>query len=104
MATEKMETSAQALGKKIWKLECELLHRYTSIGKGILELAESEAREVNRLVDEIIEMRQQLSEAKGELECSACMAHNVADSKFCNRCGAALFTKKNEKEKKHDNE
>ena len=52
--------------KDLSKMEDNLYEHYCEIGKRILETAEQENKKVNRLVDQIIETRQKLSEVKKE--------------------------------------
>lgn len=87
----------RADSKKIANLE-ELLIRkeislqelYSQIGKSIMEIAISERENVDKLVDEIIEIRRQTAAARRDIECPLCTAQNQADSRFCRKCGAPL--------------
>lgn len=45
---------------RVEKIETELNNIYCEIGKATLEIAEVEGKKVNRLVDEIISIKQEL--------------------------------------------
>lgn len=59
MSTETKKKAA--LETRLHELECELQRSYSDIGKAILEVTEAGAREVNALVDRIIEVKKALS-------------------------------------------
>ncbi|MDL2214098.1 zinc ribbon domain-containing protein [Clostridia bacterium OttesenSCG-928-O13] len=80
------------------KLEGELQGRYRDMGKGLLELADQEQREIDRLVDEIVKTRKKLTRARHEIQCDECTAFNPPDSRYCRRCGAKLPMADNKKE------
>lgn len=101
MTTEEHEKQIARMEEELNLLESTLQRKYTDIGKSILELAESEKNEVNRLVEQIIDTKQKLSNVKGEIPCDGCMARNAPDSQFCKRCGKPLPTKN---DKENDNE
>lgn len=90
MAAKRDSNEIEQLEQRLSGLECALEEKYSRIGRDILELAESECRQVGLLVDEIIELRRQLSKARGELRCPECMSVNSCDSRYCRHCGRPL--------------
>lgn len=71
--------------------EQELQVRYCQLGKELLDFAESEQPGINLLVDELISLRHELSQARNEHPCPACDIYNSTDSNYCKRCGTALI-------------
>lgn len=67
-----------------------LTQRYCALGKTLLDMMESEEPAINRLSDEIVSLRKQLSEARGEIVCGVCLTHNPPENRFCRFCGAFL--------------
>lgn len=80
---ERMETRLDSMQRKLQQQYCET-------GKAVLEIADNEQKEINNIVDEMITLRRQLAEAKGELQCPECMAYNGMESRYCSRCGQLL--------------
>jgi uncharacterized paraquat-inducible protein A len=72
------------------EMETALTDRYCSVGKQLLEVAEREDREINQLVDRIIETRKQLSALQRSVQCRSCLSMNSSDSVYCSHCGAKL--------------
>lgn len=97
------EDSVTEIEARLNRLEHALQDKYSSIGKGVLALAERRNKEVNDLVDQIIETKTELSKIRGELSCGKCMSTNAPDSRFCKKCGAPLPQKNDEKENQHGN-
>ena len=80
----------QRLEASLCEMEAALNEHYRDIGKSLLEFAEKEDREINQLVDQIIETRRQLTALQGQVLCPACLAYNDPVSRYCSRCGAKL--------------
>lgn len=100
------ETERSAIHKmeeELTIMEARLQTHYSQMGKSMLELAGSEQRAVNRLVDEIIKKKKTLSEARQEKQCPDCMVYNGSDSRFCRQCGKRL-PEIDEKETNHGTE
>lgn len=92
--SENAEKTAELtqLEEVLAKKEYELWALYCQMGKHILEIATAEQKNVDSLVDEIIEQRKKIGVVKHVVVCSKCMTHNTADSSYCRRCGALLTT------------
>ena len=90
MTPHKSDDPIVSMEQALSRLEADLQVRYSNMGKRLLELAEQEQREVNRLVDDMISIRKKLANAKHEIQCDHCLAFNAADSKYCKRCGAKI--------------
>jgi predicted DNA-binding ribbon-helix-helix protein len=71
-------------------MESALSEHYCSLGKQMLEVAEREDREINQLVDQIIETRKQLSELQQTIQCPVCHSRNSKTSQYCSHCGNKL--------------
>jgi hypothetical protein len=54
--------NVQKLERDLNKMEATLNEHYCNVGKQLLEMAEQEDREINNLVDKIIEIKKQLYE------------------------------------------
>ena len=72
------------------ELEEQLETSYVELGRAFLELAETEGRQIDRLVDEIIEKKQLLLEKGGDsvepcCQCPACLKN--AHDRYCRHCG-----------------
>lgn len=80
----------EELEQSLRRLECDLQAYYQEAGKNLLEVADQQQKEVNKLVDNIILTRKQLSIARHEIECDDCLAFNPADARYCKRCGKKL--------------
>lgn len=76
--------------RELRKMEHNLYEKYCEVGKGILEKAEQESKNINSIVDQIIETRRKLVELKLEKNCPTCEAFNDHNSIYCKRCGARL--------------
>jgi lipopolysaccharide biosynthesis glycosyltransferase len=72
------------------ELEANLTDHYCSLGKQILEVAEREDREINQLVDQIVEVKKQLSALQQTVQCPKCLFMNSSDSRYCSHCGNKL--------------
>jgi ribosomal protein L40E len=73
----------EALARK----EHRLQELYCQMGKSILEIADSEKKTIDALVDDIIETRKKIVAIKHDIQCQECMTYNPDDSKYCRRCG-----------------
>lgn len=95
LATDNGGTATQEqirqMEQELSKMEYKLYEEYCEVGKVILEKAERENRKINCLVDQIIETRRKLAEAKQEKCCPECAGSNDHNSLYCNRCGARLL-------------
>lgn len=80
----------EKLEQSLRRMEHELQNHYQEMGKTILEVADQQQKEVNKLVDDIILTRTQLSLAREEIECDDCLAFNPLDARYCKRCGKKL--------------
>ena len=80
----------EKLEQSLRRMEHDLQTHYQEMGKTILEVADQRQKEVNKLVDEMIEMQKKLSKARHEIECDACLAFNPLDARYCKRCGKKL--------------
>jgi hypothetical protein len=72
------------------KMETTLNVHYCNIGKQLLEMAEREDKEINNLVDKIIETKKQLYELHQMVQCPSCLWKNRSDSRYCSYCGNEL--------------
>lgn len=90
MEHDAQNNEIETLEKTLNQLEHELQAHYSDMGKSLLELAGHEQKEVNRLVDDIIAARRQLSAVRHEVECPACTALNTPDARYCKHCGQRL--------------
>ncbi len=83
------------------RLEVDLQERYCRMGKELLEIADSEQRAINNLVDQIIKIKKALAVVNSEIECPQCMAHNASDSSYCKHCGQPLDGENIKEDKKN---
>ena len=63
--------SDRGLTKQLDHMEQELLEKFCDVGKFVLEKIEKENREIDQLVDQVIEVKKELSRVKGEIRCPA---------------------------------
>jgi hypothetical protein len=87
---EDRQANVQRLEHDLNEMEATLVDRYCSLGKQLLEVAEREDREINQLVDQIIEARKQLSQLRQTVLCPVCCARNSNASQYCSHCGSKL--------------
>lgn len=80
----------RCLEQSLSEMEAQLNEHYCDIGKSLLELAEKEDKEINHLVDQIIETRKQISILQKQVRCPNCLSYNTPDSHFCSHCGMKL--------------
>ena len=80
----------QRLEPSLSEMEAALNEHYCDVGKSLLELAEKEDKEINQLVDQIIETRRQLTALQKQVRCPSCLSYNDSDSRYCNHCGTKL--------------
>lgn len=80
----------QRLEQSLGEMEAALNEHYCDIGKSLLELAEKEDKEINQLVDRIIETRRQITALQKKARCPVCLTYNSADSRYCSHCGKKL--------------
>jgi hypothetical protein len=71
-------------------MEATLNEHYCNVGKQLLEMAEQEDREINNLVDKIIEIKKQLYELDRTVQCPSCLLMNSSESRYCSHCGNEL--------------
>ncbi|MDL2217297.1 hypothetical protein LJC27_01395 [Christensenellaceae bacterium OttesenSCG-928-M15] len=92
----------EELEEKLTKLEVTINVHYCELGKNLLDLVEMEQRAINRMVDEMIDIRKKLVTKQRAVQCQSCMAFNTADSTYCKRCGIRLEKFEFEMEKEKD--
>ena len=80
--------------QELSRMEMNLYDSYCEVGKAILETAETEGRKINDLVDQIVDARRRLVDAKEEKYCPECAEHNDRNSLYCKRCGEKLDKKR----------
>ena len=80
----------QRLEQSLSEMEAALTEHYCDIGKSLLELAEKEDKEINQLVDQIIETRRQIAALQKKVQCPGCLFYNSPDSRYCSHCGKKL--------------
>lgn len=83
----------QRLMESLTEMETALNEHYCDIGKRLLEMAEKEDREINQLVDQIVQTRRQLTILQKRVRCASCLAYNSPDSRYCCQCGKKLCGK-----------
>lgn len=83
-------TEVQRLAKSLSEMEAALNEHYCDVGKSLLELAEKEDKEINQLVDQIIETRRRIAALQKKIQCPACLSYNSSDSRYCSHCGTKL--------------
>lgn len=94
--SEERQLEIQRLTHQLDCMEQELIEKYCDVGKSVMEKVEREGREIDQLVDQVIEIKKELVRVKGEIMCPNCYQYNEPDSIYCNRCGKKL-EKKEEK-------
>ena len=99
---ESPDKGVARLEQKLDKMELELQLRYCEMGKNLLELADTEQRAIDRLLERIVAARRQLARAKHETQCPACLCYNTPDSLYCRKCGEKLPPAQEEKETEED--
>lgn len=87
---KKDDKRTQILERTLRQREMELKSHYIQIGKHLLEIAEREQKEVNRLVDDIIRIRKTLVHTQHAIQCTNCFSFHAANSRFCSFCGKKL--------------
>lgn len=80
----------QRLEESLREMEATLDEHYRDIGKSLLELAEKEDKEINQLVDQIIETRRQITKLQKLVQCPSCLSYNDRDNRYCSHCGTKL--------------
>lgn len=91
---EEKRLEIDRLTKQLDHMEQELLEKYCDVGKFVLEKVEKENREIDQLVDQVIEVKKELIRVKGEIRCPHCYQYNEPESIYCNKCGKKLEEKK----------
>lgn len=94
--SEERQLEIERLTQQLDHMEQELLEKYCDVGKFVLEKIEKENREIDQLVDQVIEVKKELVRVKGEIRCPYCYQYNEPESVYCNRCGKKLEEKKEE--------
>lgn len=64
---EEKRLEIDCLTKQLDHMEQELLEKFCDVGKFVLEKIEKENREIDQLVDQVIEVKKELSRVKGEI-------------------------------------
>lgn len=80
----------QRLTKSLGEMEAALNEHYCDVGKSLLEFAEKEDKEINQLVDQIIETRRKIAALQKRVQCPDCLTYNSSDSRYCSHCGTKL--------------
>lgn len=78
------------LEEDIDKMEEELSARYYQLGKCIYEIADCKGKEINSLVDRLVEAKLKLVSIKEQQICLICMAQNPKENAYCGKCGKIL--------------
>lgn len=91
---EERQLEVEQLTKRLDHMEQKLLEKYCDVGKTVLEQVEKENREIDQLVEQVIEVKKELVRVKGEIRCPYCYQYNEPESVYCNRCGKRLEEKK----------
>lgn len=94
----KRQLEIDRLTKQLEHMEQELLEKYCDVGKFVLEKIEKENREIDQLVDRVIEVKKKLVKVKGEIRCPYCYQYNEPESIYCSRCGKKLEEEREEKD------
>ncbi|MDO5346233.1 MAG: hypothetical protein Q4E91_10855 [Lachnospiraceae bacterium] len=92
-ASEERQLEIERLSQKLDHMEQELLEKYCDVGKFVLEKVEKENREIDQLVDQVIEVKKELARMKGEIRCPYCYQYNEPESIYCSKCGKKLGKK-----------
>lgn len=93
-ALEERQLEIERLTQQLDHMEQALQEKYYDVGKYVLEKIEKENREIDQLVDQVIEVKRELVRAKGEIRCPCCYQYNEPGSIYCNKCGRKLERKK----------
>lgn len=91
--SEEKRMEIDRLTHRLDHMERELLEKYCDVGKYVLEKLEKENREIDQLVDQVIEVKKELVRARGEIRCPNCYQYNAPDSIYCSKCGKKLEEK-----------
>ena len=70
--------------------EQELQEKYCDVGESIMEKIEKENKEIDHMVDEVIQLKRKLVKAKGQIRCPNCHQYNEPGSSYCSSCGKKL--------------
>lgn len=89
-ASEERQQEIDRLTQQLDHMEQELLERYCDVGKYVLEKLEKENKEIDQLVDQVIEVKRKLVKVKGQIRCPNCYQYNEPDSVYCCKCGKKL--------------
>lgn len=87
------EKKRQEIEYLTWQLdqkEQELQEKYCDVGKSIMEKIEKENKEIDHMVDEVIQLKRKLVKAKGQIRCPNCHQYNEPGSSYCSSCGKKL--------------
>ena len=87
---DRQSFNEEELEKSLGELEIELHDRYCQMGKSLMDLADSEGREIDKILDRIIDTKKKLSGIRREISCEQCFTLNEADNRYCKNCGAKL--------------
>ena len=82
------------LNMEIRKNEALLEQKFIDLGKKYYEEHKDDAPEEFTVIDaakrQIVSLKKQISELKGEKVCKKCGAVNTTDSDFCKKCGESF--------------
>lgn len=79
------------LEKKREQLAAQLNDCYLQLGREIYEITESKAKEMNVLLDELVETKIKLSQLEDLRLCFTCMTQHPANHHYCSNCGQKLL-------------
>ncbi len=95
---EERQLEIRRLTQQLNHMEQELQEKYCDVGKYVLEKVEKENREIDQLVDQVIEVKRELVRVRGEIRCPCCYQYNEPGSIYCSKCGKKLEKKKEDKD------
>lgn len=88
--SEKKRQEIEYLTRQLDQKEQELQEKYCDVGKSIMEKIEKENKEIDHMVDEVIQLKRKLVKAKGQIRCPNCHQYNEPGSSYCSSCGKKL--------------
>lgn len=95
--SDKKKQEIDHLTQQLGYMEQKLQEKYSDVGKFIMDRVEKENKEIDHMVNEVIKLKKELVQAKGQIRCPKCYQYNEPDSSYCSRCGEKLEKEKNGK-------